>query len=291
MSQPHIYGLHSRLGLRFKPHRSEEVNQGVEDGPDPVMAGLFPTAPFEHARFSAPEEVETSEYFKVIAQESRAAADLIINTLNVPTETPIMVGGDHSIAYASLLALQDLYPVESTAIVMFDSHADLHQTATTPTGNFHGMWLRPFFDVFDVEVIHRQVKHQYRPEQLRYIGNLVVEEAELDFLTRHQIHQTSGSWFSDPALRQQAVTEFEDWTSSHQHLHVSFDIDMFRADLVPATGTTNPNGVTPEQVWPFLEVVARHPQVSIDVVEVNPRKSGAEATIALAQKALKTMLG
>lgn len=290
MLQPHFYGLHSRMGLRFKPHGSQEVNLGVEEGPDAVVGPDFAAAPFDHVAFSQPEEVPDKDYLTVLAQESRAATEIIVQTLQAG-ETAVMVGGDHSVAFASLLAIQELFPVEQTAVVMFDSHADLHQTATSPSGNFHGMWLRPFFEPFDVAVIRDQVKAQFQPHQLRYVGNLIVEAAEIAFLEHHRIHQTTGEMLHQPATQAQAVEDFRTWAFSYHHLHVSFDIDMFRADLVPATGTTNPNGLTPEQVWPLLEVVSTHPSVSLDLVEVNPRKKGAEQTIVLAQRALRTLLG
>lgn len=290
MLQPHFYGLHSRMGLRFKPYGSQETNIGVETGPDLVVGRDYPTAPFDHVTFSLPEMVSSAEYLTVLARESRMSADLIVKT-HQNHETPVILGGDHSVSFASLLAVQALFPVEQTAIVMFDSHADLHQAATSPSGNFHGMWLRPFFDVFDIAVIRNEVKAQFQGSQLRYVGNLIIEEEETAFLQRNRIMPTTGEMLSQPDTQRQAVDNFRNWVGEYSHLHVSFDIDMFRDDLAPATGIINPNGLLPEQVWPLLEVVSHHPSVSIDVVEVNPQKPGATKTITLAQRVLRTMLG
>jgi len=76
-----------------------------------------------------------------------------------------------------------------------------------------------------------------------------------------------------------------------KHLHVSFDIDVFANNLVSATGTPNSwGGLSRAQIWPILEELNKSNNLSIDLVEVNPQKTGAKETIALAQEVLSTLL-
>lgn len=49
----------------------------------------------------------------------------------------LTVGGDHSIAAGSILAMHDRYP--SLGVIWIDAHADANTPRTSPSGHYHGM--------------------------------------------------------------------------------------------------------------------------------------------------------
>ncbi|CAG2167807.1 unnamed protein product [Oppiella nova] len=52
---------------------------------------------------------------------------------------PITLGGDHSIAMASISGNAGVVPNDELCVVWVDAHADINTVATTRTGHFHGM--------------------------------------------------------------------------------------------------------------------------------------------------------
>lgn len=290
MKNPHFFGLHSRLGIYHKPHLSDSDNIGVESGPSVIVRKFFNQPLFDQFWFPLPENIPSDKYLDILARFSHQAADLISNQIKPRHEVPVILGGDHSVVFAGLLGLLELYPAQSTGIVMFDSHADLHQNSTSPSGNFHGMWLRPFFDEFDVKSIRQLIKHYLEPIQLRYIGNLIVEEAEQQFIKNNQIICYSSYNLKNPDQLDLCQANLQKWSQQFDHLHLSFDVDVFNSKLVSATGTPNPKGMNLKEVIPFLHMFANHPGLSISLVEVNPAKDGATQTLEIAHQVLQILI-
>lgn len=281
MQKLHIFGLFSRLGLFNFLHSTSDRDLGVEKTPEVIYSKFLSDYPFDKYIFSLPEDIDKDKYYEVIAKESEEASNLIVNKLQ-SGEIPIILGGDHSISFTSLMSLQKLYPIESTGIVMFDSHTDVHNTTTSPSGNFHGMWLRPFFDKFDNDYIERLVPRKYSIKQLCYIGNQVLEKEEEDFITQNNIFRINSK-----TMDNEKESEFEKWIKSFSHLHISFDIDIFSSSLVKATGLPNPNGMRLDEISPYLKIALSHPNLSLDLVEINPEKEGIEDTLSLARQVIE----
>lgn len=169
---------------------------------------------------------------------------------------------------------------------MIDSHADLHQPSTSPSGNFHGMWLRPVVDTFEKPVIDKLIPHKLPVKNLMYIGNLDLEPAETDFIADHKILT-----FSKPHLSKPNFTKtLEQFIQTKKHIHVSIDIDAFSHNHAPATGMMIKNGLSPQDVFLLLDLIKKHPSISVDLVEVNPTLSGSAQTIHLAQELLMKLV-
>lgn len=106
--------------------------------------------------------------------------------------TSVVLGGDHGVSLAHVAALLEINAEpEHTGIIMMDSHADLNLRSTSPTGNIHGMWMRPLVDRFDVPELDLLVEHKIPAHHLFYIGHLDLDPAEQDFFAEHKIHTLS----------------------------------------------------------------------------------------------------
>lgn len=292
MSNLHFYKAHSRLGMINIPINGTELNIGVEDGPDAVLSDNF-LQNFKGGQvtdftFTLPEHVEPSDYQRLVAEESGQFAELINKTL-LGNETQVVIGGDHSIAFATLLATLKRVGPHKVGYIQIDSHGDVHMFKTSPTGNFHGMWLRPFIGDFDSREIAKAADLKLRPGQVLFIGNLELEPEERRFFAKNKITQLSGDDLASG--RTKALATIRDFAGRFEHLHIGFDIDVFHKDFASATGIPAQAGLLPDDIFEILDVLKNASSLSVDLVEVNPRKDKADATIAMAQKVLLALFG
>lgn len=287
MKQVHFFGAHSRLGLINPPHGSSQFNYGVEVAPDFILdkdfLNKFKNISIDHYYFPKPEKIEKEKYQEVMARESLAFADLINQQIK-NKESQVVIGGDHSVAFGSVLALLDQYKSEELVYVHFDSHADTSSMADSPSQNFHGQFLRALIDEnFDHEKLRKLKKNSLLAKNTVIIGNL--ESDDFDYIKEAGIKYFNGQNTTE------IIETIKKMNIDNKHLHVSFDIDVFANDLVSATGTPNSwGGLNKTQVWPILEELNKSNSLSVDLVEVNPKKNGAKETIALAQEVLLTLL-
>ena len=70
----------------------------------------------------------------------------------------------------------------------------------------------------------------------------------------------------------------------------SFDIDCMDKSEAPATGIPAERGLFLKDIEPYLKIISKHPNLSFDLCEINPKKKGAAKTIKLAQKILLSVL-
>jgi arginase len=287
--------MSSRLGLLHKPIGQTEANIGVENAPAQVISeGISNDLGLEPYSFtySSPEEINSEQYYSIFADEAQQAKQLVSRTLQKESKTQpssILIGGDHSVSLAHVAALLDtIADPKTTAIIMMDSHGDLNLRATSPTGNIHGMWMRPIVDTFDVAEINQVVSSKVPAQNLCYIGNLDLDIAEQDFIKQHKITVLPVNNLHEN--KQDSLKIFHKFISNFTHIHLSIDVDGFDQSIAPATGIPCKNGLFFEDVQEFLQTIKHCSSWSMDIVEVNPQKSGAEQTIQFAQKLLRFML-
>lgn len=280
---PHFYNLRSRLGMINLPHRMEEFNVGVEEGGDSILSNdfllKFQRPVVDSMTFPMPDDIERKKYFETLVESLQKATDLIEETLQ-DDEMQVVVGGDHSVAFSSLVALLRRLHSHSVGYIQIDSHPDINTVATSPTGNFHGMWMRPFIGGFDNEQINQLVPHVLKPEQILYVGNLDKDPEEQELIEVKKIQTISVDALRNGSAQENINKFFE----SFEHIHLDIDIDGFDRTVAPATGIPAKNGLLYKDVEPILELFRKKEGRSMDLVEVNPQKDKGERTIKLAQK-------
>ncbi len=72
---------------------------------------------------------------------------------------------------------------------------------------------------------------------------------------------------------------------------LSFDIDCVDPGYAPGTGTPEPGGFTPREVFRMLGIIAREGLVGMEVVEVAPDYDVGEITSLLGTRVIYTVLG
>lgn len=288
MKSPYfIASLNSRLGLQNPPIGSDTLNIGVEQGGIAIKQELKKSLPTSfrtlELSFPLPDTISKQDYFNELKTlYAQASTQLVAQWQE--NETLLSLGGDHSISAISLNAVLHRFNPKKTGVIMFDSHADLNTIDTSPTGNFHGMWLRTFVDPTFGRKFHAE-NITLDPKHLTYIGNLELDPAEIEFINKHSI----AIYSSTDAVLPNYIA-LSNWIQQFEHIHISFDIDVFAEFWVQSTGTPNPNGFTPVEVFPFLEIVRTHQSISLDLVEFNPLKKTHEKTLVLLLQVLKYLL-
>lgn len=291
MKKVHFFKAYSRLGLITPPYHSIDVNIGVENAPDAILSpeflALFNDPTITSYTFPKPEDIKKEDYQQTIAQYSKEFGNIILKSLK-NDETQVTIGGDHSITLATLLTLQNRFDLSQVGYIQFDSHGDINLFASSPTGNFHGIYVRPFVDQLDSKVINSLVKTRLSPKNILYIGNLDLDFEEKDFMAKKNITTYSRQDILDKNdLVKKTV---ENIIKNTQHIHVSFDVDVFDHTLVKATGIPAASGLFLEDMISFLKILANSPSLSVDLVEINPQKEGAQKSIGIARKVLIELL-
>lgn len=288
----HYYKTRSRLGIVNPLSGKKDLNIGVEDAPDAILTQDF-LSKFENAQlyeftFSKPEDIDKSKYFDILASELSKFKELINATLK-PHETQVVIGGDNSVVFTSLLTLLErTKDPDSIGYIQFDSHGDLNLHKTSPSKNFHGMYMRPFFDSFDIPKIKNLINSKLSPENTLFFGNLELDKEEKTYFDKSKFKNISKEYFLKN--RNKVLKELRNFIESFEHLHINFDIDVFSSKDVRATGMPGVKGFMMSEISPILRTISSHPNLSLDLSEVNPKKDGSTKTISVAQKVTELLL-
>ena len=81
-----------------------------------------------------------ARYLTEIAETCSRTADAVLKTLEEGM-TPLLMGGDHSLAVGSVSGVAEFYrrKGEKIGLVWIDAHTDINTPETSPSGNVHGM--------------------------------------------------------------------------------------------------------------------------------------------------------
>ncbi|MEA2509295.1 MAG: agmatinase, partial [Actinomycetota bacterium] len=173
---------------------------------------------------------------------------------------PVILGGDHSIAYPDISALMGHHPSGSVAVVQFDTHTD------TATENWGVEWSHgtPFRNLVDDGVIPGERLIQvglrgYWPfaEEFAWARDAGVHWHRMAEVTERGIGPVT-----DDVLAQ---------TADAEHLFLSVDVDVLDPAFAPGTGTPEPGGMTTRELLGAVRRLARERSVAgVEVVEVSP---------------------
>lgn len=291
---PHFFKAKSKLGAIYKLMRQDHYISGVEDGPDyiltPEFLKQFPGAQVSEFEFSSPDKIPEKDYYPVLANELAEFADLIDKELK-DEETQVVIGGDNTVTFSSMKALLKRVDPSEVGYIQFDSHGEMHLYGSSVSKNFHGMYMRPFFERFDIENIEKMVPEKLSLSQVFTIGDIIFDEGDSHPEGEMQLYKKIRNVRRAEFLQnsEQILREFGSFSSRFKHLFVNFDIDVFDGSVAGATGEN-------EGVWfwkeidQFLEIIKKHPDVSIDLVEINPHLDKSKRTLKIAHKILLKIL-
>ncbi len=205
--------------------------------------------------------------------------------------TPLILGGDHSLAAGSLAGALDQRP--DLRVLWLDAHGDLNTPATTPSGNVHGMPLAVALglapDLFDGLEWNR---HRLPLEHVALVGVRSLDQGERNFIQRtglkvFTIAEVDRSGIHD--VVQRALAYLKPPPGS---LHVSFDLDVVDPLFAPGVGTPVSGGITVREAHLALETIAQSGTLALaEFVEVNAIRDHANQTGQLAADLILSAFG
>ena len=205
-------------------------------------------------------------------------------------KTPIVLGGDHSVALGSLVGMANVHG--PGGVVWVDAHGDLNTPATSPSGNVHGMvlaaalgfggdafsgegWTLPAVEAGRVALVGVRSLDAGERELLGKLDAKVFTMSEVDRLG------------IEPCMR-----EALEHAGGGAFLHVSLDMDSVDPEHAPGVGTPVRGGLSYREAHLAMEIVAEAGTLSsFDVVEVNPVLDRENATAKLAVELVASALG
>ncbi|KAL0081421.1 arginase [Phycomyces blakesleeanus] len=182
----------------------------------------------------------------------------------------LTLGGDHSVALATVTGVFSVYP--NACLIWVDAHADINTPATTDSGNIHGCPVSFLTGIAGSHPDFAWVKPLLKTNRLVYIGLRDVDAAEKKILRDYKIKA-----FSMHHVDRYGIGNIVEMALDHVNpkrdlpIHLTFDVDALDPSVAPSTGTPVRGGLTFREGHYICEALAETGLlVAADIMEVNP---------------------
>jgi arginase len=215
-----------------------------------------------------------ARYLKQIADTCTRTAEAVVKILE-EGRTPLVLGGDHSLAAGSVSGVAEFYRRQNQKIgvLWIDAHTDINTPDTSPSGNVHGMPLASLLGL-GPEPLSKIFGYapKIAPKNTVLIGIRDVDAAERENIRRAGIAKVYTMRDIDErgmrAVMEEALQAAGRGTAGY---HVSLDMDWIDPEDAPGVGTPVRGGATYREAHLAMEILADHARmVSFEIVEVNP---------------------
>jgi agmatinase len=192
-----------------------------------------------------------------------AAIEAAVGQLLDKGQTPVCLGGDHSITYPILRAFKKRFA--DLTIVHFDAHPDLYDEFQESRYS-HAC---PFARIMEEGCAKRLIQvgirtmNAHQRQQAARFGVEVVEMREMPALERLNL--------AGP-------------------VYVSFDVDVLDPAFAPGISHREPGGMSVREAISHLHAITGD-IVGVDLVEYNPKQDVSQLTAMVCAKILKEILG
>jgi arginase len=250
-----VAGLEARL---------EALGHIVEDGGN-VSVAIAETKKEGHPR---------AKYLKEITATCTKEADLVLKALEQGM-TPVVLGGDHSIAAGTVSGVAEFYRRQGQKIglIWIDAHSDINTPDTSPSGNVHGMPLAAILGLWPDELSKiYDFSPKVLPENTVLIGVRDIDQAEKENIRRAGITEVYTMRDIDERGMRTVIEEgLRAAGRGTAGYHVSLDMDWIDPEDAPGVGTPVRGGATYREAHLAMEIIADHGRMtSFEIVEVNP---------------------
>ena len=215
-----------------------------------------------------------ARYLKEIAETCTRIAEAVVKTLE-DGMTPLLLGGDHSLAAGSASGVAEFYRRQEKKIglIWIDAHSDINTPESSPSGNVHGMPLAALLGL-GPEPLAKIFGHapKIAAENAVLIGVRDIDAAERENIRRAGMtHVYTMRDIDERGMRtvmEEALAAAGDGTAGY---HVSLDMDWIDPEDAPGVGTPVRGGATYREAHLAMEILADAGRMlSFEMVEVNP---------------------
>ena len=247
-----------------------------------VASGL----PHGHTRVDALAELVICDYgdAAVDFESAHRSIEPVRGLVREVAETgtvPFIIGGDHGLMYPDVAALADVYGKGKIGVVHFDAHYDAARFSLGHNLS-HGTPVRRLI------------------EQGHVSGSNFVQVGLRGYVPDDE----DLAWMRDHGFRYHFMAEVEKHGWDHvmeraiseaaegtDYLFISLDIDVLDPAYAPGTGTPEPNGLTPRELFPLLRRLGAETNViGMELVELNPLVDPTYVTPLVANRCVREIL-
>src|SRR5579862_4281389 len=215
-----------------------------------------------------------AHYLAEITETCTRTAGAVFETLERGL-TPILLGGDHSLASGSASGAAHFYRQRNQKIglLWFDAHTDINTPETSPSGNVHGMPLAALLGLGPEPLANIYgYSPKVAPENTVLIGVRDIDATEKENIRRAGISEVYTMRDIDErgmrTVMEEALRAAGRGTAGY---HVSLDMDWIDPEDAPGVGTPVRGGATYREAHLAMEILADHGRLlSFEIVEVNP---------------------
>lgn len=219
------------------------------------------------------QDVSFKEYY---SQEKEAQNHIkeIVNNCSKDFESelrndkfPILLGGDHSCAMASISAVGRFCQKKNNPLYVFwfDAHSDIHTTETSETGNIHGMPVAMLSGLDNTGRIITPGKY-FDLKNFYLLGARSIDREEKEILKHHGV-------FFAPDYKHcvEIIKHAIKYSPENAYFHISFDVDCLDPNVASGVSTPEENGFKIEEALQLLGLITKDKRFqSMDIVEYNP---------------------
>jgi len=204
-------------------------------------------------------------------------------------QTPIFIGGDHTLAIGSIGGCTHREPA---GLIWIDAHGDFNTPQTTLTNNIHGMTLAVLMGDGYPELVDIG-----RPGPKLVAGDVVmIGLRDLDPGERVRVNESGITVYTMRDIDERGIgtitREALERLEHRERLHVSLDMDVLDPLAGPGVGTLSPGGITYREAQLLMELIADSGRCSaLDIVEINPIFDHHNQTARLAVELTASLFG
>jgi len=263
-------GTSHRPGARFGPQAIRTTDYLPHDGSRPSLALRTDGLRDLVVRDAGDVEMPPGEI-----ERSLAALQVAVGQVAAAGAVPVVLGGDHSIAYADVRGVAGVLGAGRVSLLHLDAHAD---TGDLEFGSLwgHGQPMRRLLESGDLRG-DRFLQVGLRgywpgPETLAWMAAQGIRSYEMAEI---------GARGLGACLTEAFATATDDCDG----VFLSVDIDVVDPGHAPGTGTPEPGGLTARELLDTVrQACLELPIVGVEVVELSPPYDSAGITAALANR-------
>ena len=270
LGAPFDGGTSARSGARFGPMAIRTTDYLPHDGSRPSLA--LRTDGLRDLRVVDAGDVEMySGDIEVALPALEAAVEKVARAGAIP----VILGGDHSIAYPDAKGVANVLGHGRVSMIHFDAHAD---TGDVEFGSLwgHGQPMRRLLESGAV-----------RGDRFLQVGlrGYWPPPETLDWMAEQRMRSYEMSEIGARGLTECLTEAFGIALDECDGVFLSVDIDVCDPAHAPGTGTPEPGGLSARQLLDAVRRIGYElPVLGMDVVEVSPPYDHAEITSFLANR-------
>jgi arginase len=241
-----------------------------------------------------PEGSPRAKYLAQITDTCTRLAAMVDQALG-RGETPLVLGGDHSIAIGTVagVSINQQRQQKKIGLIWIDAHADMNTPESSPSGNIHGMPLACCMGSGPDELTHiGGFSPKVDPKNVALVGIRSVDEIEREYVQRSGVRVFTMRDIDERGLRavmEEAITVASGGTAG---FHVSLDMDAMDPTEAPGVGTPVRGGLSYREAHLAMETLCDSGRMlSMEVVEVNPVIDEVNRTGLLAVELVLSAMG